>query len=55
MPSEAKVCFQKLIDEMERRYTLFELAGVSNIRQFNKEYAPVAGVENAAVYCCRHR
>jgi DNA segregation ATPase FtsK/SpoIIIE-like protein len=44
-PSEAKVCFQKLIDEMERRYTLFELAGVSNIRQFNKEYAPVAGVE----------
>jgi DNA segregation ATPase FtsK/SpoIIIE-like protein len=44
-PSEAKVCFQKLIDEMERRYTLFELAGVSNIRQFNKEYAPAAGVE----------
>jgi DNA segregation ATPase FtsK/SpoIIIE-like protein len=42
-PSQAKVCFQKLIDEMERRYTLFELSGVSNIRQFNSEYAPEAG------------
>lgn len=42
-PSQAKVCFQKLIDEMERRYTLFELSGVSNIRQFNTEYAPEAG------------
>jgi S-DNA-T family DNA segregation ATPase FtsK/SpoIIIE len=43
-PSEAKVCFQKLTDEMERRYTLFELSGVSNIRQFNEEYAPQAGL-----------
>ena len=42
-PSQAKVCFRKLIDEMERRYTLFELSGVSNIRQFNSEYAPEAG------------
>jgi len=41
----AKVCFNKLIEEMERRYTLFELAGVSNVRQFNKEYAPSAGVQ----------
>jgi S-DNA-T family DNA segregation ATPase FtsK/SpoIIIE len=44
-PSQAKVCFQKLISEMERRYTLFELSSVSNIRQFNTEYAPEAGVE----------
>lgn len=44
-PSQAKVCFQKLISEMERRYTLFELSSVSNIRQFNSEYAPEAGVE----------
>ena len=43
--SAAKICFDKLIEEMERRYTLFELSGVSNIRQFNKEYAPSAGVE----------
>jgi S-DNA-T family DNA segregation ATPase FtsK/SpoIIIE len=42
-PVEAKVCFQKLIDEMERRYMLFELSGVSNIRQFNADYAPSAG------------
>lgn len=42
---QAKVCLDKLIDEMERRYLLFEMAGVSNIRQFNKEYAPEAGVQ----------
>jgi S-DNA-T family DNA segregation ATPase FtsK/SpoIIIE len=41
----AKVCLDKLIEEMERRYLLFEMAGVSNIRQFNKEYAPAAGVQ----------
>lgn len=44
-PSEAKMCFKKLVDEMERRYTLFEFAGVSNIRQYNSEYAPEAGTE----------
>ncbi len=30
---------------MERRFTVFENSGVSNIRQFNKDYAPVYGVK----------
>lgn len=38
-PSQAKVCFQKLIAEMERRYGLFDKSGVRNIREFNGEYA----------------
>ena len=44
-PSHAKVCMEKLCDEMERRYTLFEYSGVSNIRQFNKDIAPEKGCE----------
>ncbi len=39
-PSEAKVCLDKLAIEMERRYRLFEEAGVSNIRQYNGDYVP---------------
>ena len=44
-PSHAKVCLDKLCDEMERRYSLFEYSGVSNIRQFNKDIAPSEGCE----------
>lgn len=43
-PTEAKVCFEKLISEMERRYRVFEDAGVRNIREFN-EYAEPKGLE----------
>ena len=39
-PSEAKVCMDKLIEEMERRYRLFETAEVRDIRAFNSSYAP---------------
>ena len=44
-PSQAKVCLDKLIDEMERRLVLFEFAGVRNIRSYNEKYCPKAGVE----------
>lgn len=37
-PSEAKVCLDKLIDEMERRYRAFEIAGVKDIREWNSEF-----------------
>nr|MCR4561947.1 hypothetical protein [Bacilli bacterium] len=43
--TEAKVAFKKLVDEMERRYALFEEAGVSKIRQYNDDYAEEAGVK----------
>ncbi|MBR3675072.1 MAG: hypothetical protein IKN69_02910, partial [Bacilli bacterium] len=44
-PSEAKVCMDKLIEEMERRYRLFELAEVRDIRAFNSFYAPKNGLK----------
>ncbi|HBN00540.1 MAG TPA: hypothetical protein DD384_04905 [Firmicutes bacterium] len=44
-PSQAKVCLDKLIDEMEKRLVLFEFAGVRNIRSYNEKYCPKAGVE----------
>lgn len=44
-PLQAKVCFEKLIAEMERRYSVFEYSGVRDIRSFNNDYAPSAGVE----------
>ena len=37
-PSEAKVCLDKLIDEMERRYRAFEIVGVKDIREWNNEF-----------------
>lgn len=39
-PTQAKVCLDKLIKEMDRRYALFELTHVRDIRQFNHDYAP---------------
>ena len=44
-PQHAKVCTQKLIDEMERRYTMFRNAGVRNIREFNDNIAEENGYE----------
>ena len=44
-PSEAKVCMDKLIEEMERRYRLFETAEVRDIRAFNSSYAPKNGLK----------
>lgn len=44
-PLQAKVAFEKLIAEMERRYSVFEYSGVRDIRSFNNDYAPSAGVE----------
>lgn len=44
-PGQAKVAFLKLVEEMERRYTLFENSGVSQIREFNADVAPKMGCE----------
>lgn len=44
-PSQAKVCLDKLIDEMERRLMLFEFAGARNIRDYNEKYCPRSGAE----------
>ncbi len=44
-PSEAKVCMDKLIEEMDRRYRLFEFAGCRDIRSFNSGYAERKGVK----------
>lgn len=44
-PSEAKVCMDKLIEEMDRRYRLFEFAGCRDIRSFNTGYAERKGVK----------
>lgn len=44
-PSQAKVCLDKLIDEMEKRLLLFEFAGVRNIRSYNEKYCPKTGSE----------
>ncbi|HAS56121.1 MAG TPA: hypothetical protein DCR94_02485 [Firmicutes bacterium] len=42
---EAKVCLKKLCDEMDRRYTVFEEACVSGIREYNDEYASSKNLE----------
>ncbi len=39
-PSQAKVCLDKLIVEMERRYKAFEIAGVKDIGEWNNEFSP---------------
>ncbi len=44
-PSHAKVCMDKLCTEMDRRYGLFEAAGVSGIREFNEDYCASSGKE----------
>ncbi len=43
-PTEASATLTRLVDEMESRFTSFEIAGVSNIKQYNK-YAEEVGVE----------
>ena len=43
-PNLAYATTTKLVDEMENRFTSFELAGVSNIKQYNK-YARETGLE----------
>ena len=42
---EARIALQKLCDEMDRRYSLFENAGVSEIREFNSDYCEPNGLE----------
>ena len=37
-PSEARICLNKLAEEMERRYLAFEESGVRDIRQYNEDY-----------------
>ncbi|MCI1244899.1 MAG: hypothetical protein LKG11_03025 [Bacilli bacterium] len=38
--AQAKVCLDKLIKEMDRRYALFEWSRTRDIRQFNRDFAP---------------
>lgn len=37
-PSEAKVCLDKLIEEMENRYKAFETVGVKDIGEWNNDF-----------------
>ena len=39
-PVEAKNALKKLVDEMNRRYRLFDHASVQNIAEYNSDYAP---------------
>ncbi len=47
-PSESKVALDRLIDEMERRYKLFEAAGVSKVSDYN-DIAADAGHEKLSI------
>ncbi len=38
-PNEARNCLKKLVEEMERRYSILEYSGVSGIREYNEEWA----------------
>lgn len=51
-PAEAGVALDKLIAEMERRYSLFEAGEVSDIRQFNSIVAPREHVEKLPFIVC---
>ena len=42
-PSEAKVALDRLIDEMERRYKLFETTGVSKFSDYNEVIEEMGG------------
>lgn len=44
-PTQAKVCLDKLVEEMERRYDIFAISGAKDIRSFNSKCAPKAGLE----------
>lgn len=37
--SKARICLQKLCDEMDKRYTTLRLAGVNKIERYNEEFA----------------
>ena len=39
-PVHAKNCLRKLVEEMERRYKLFDEAAVQKIDEYNSDYAP---------------
>ena len=41
-PKEAVVALKKLCDEMERRLTVFETAGVQDIQEYNSDYCEYA-------------
>lgn len=41
--NEAKNALKKLCEEMERRFKIFETAGVQNLREFNTDYCVYAG------------
>ncbi len=49
-PESARVCFQKLIDEMEKRYTLFSQTTSANIEAYNR-YCRNHGYETMPYIC----
>ncbi len=50
--SQAKICIDKLCHEMERRYTIFEKAGVREIREYNEEYASKKNLRKLPFIVC---
>ena len=51
-PTHAKIALDKLVEEMERRYRIFENAGVSSIREFNKDITEEKGCEKLPFIVC---
>ena len=41
-PNEARNALKKLVEEMERRFMVFETAGVQNLEEFNNDYCEYA-------------
>ncbi|MCD8209376.1 MAG: hypothetical protein LUC31_00975 [Coprobacillus sp.] len=49
-PEEVRVCLQKLVDEMEKRYALFANSGSANIESYNR-YCREHGYESMPYIC----
>lgn len=49
---EAKIALSKLIDEMERRFEVFDKCGYSSIKEYNEYYAPEAKTEKMPYIVC---
>lgn len=50
--SQARICLQKLCDEMDKRYTEMRLAGVNKIERYNEEYAIPQGLPRMPRILC---
>ena len=50
-PKEARVAIEKLVEEMNQRYRLFEEASANKISEYNS-LAKRSGEKNTTTYCC---